>query len=61
MVCNNQAFILDFDWADESANFPLYPCDLNHNIIWPEGAKLGKVMKQEHDREFLHQHLELFQ
>ena len=44
--------IVDFDWAGRDSEVT-YPVPLNHNINWPDLAKMGHPILHEHDEFFL--------
>ncbi len=48
-MCSKIMCIIDFEWAGV-AEQAAYPFFMNHtDVIWPDGARDGQPIKQEHD------------
>lgn len=48
LMVGNEVKVIDFDWSGKEGEVT-YPCILNDAVGWHEGAKLGDLIKKEHD------------
>jgi len=49
----NKIWVIDFDWSGPEG-ITRYPLGMNHaEIVWPEGASDGLLLRKDHDLHFL--------
>jgi len=49
--------LIDFDWSGINGK-DSYPCDMNPEVEWPDGASTGKILSFAHDDYWIKQLLD---
>jgi len=53
----NRVFLIDFDWSGINGE-KRYPCGMNLEVQWPNGAATGETLSFDHDSFWINQLLD---